>query len=187
MPGASSSSKIESTVRRQPWSSFILGEWTTARDGQPLDDVFTLDQRLPVADYFRQFSGLDSGAKFNHEGYWDLPIPVVDGIDVDADDVVIYDLDGYPAFRDFLRSQGIRHVLLMGYATDMCLCSTTAGYDNLAPDFNVFIVGDATLATFPAADTPRFATTTALSKASLEHLITQVSWVTTHSEDQGGD
>jgi len=41
-----------------------------------------------------------------------------------------------------------RHVLLTGYATDMCFCRTTAGYENLAKDFNVFLVGDATLATF---------------------------------------
>jgi nicotinamidase-related amidase len=138
-------------------------------------------------DYFRQFSGLDSGAKFNHAGFWDLPTPVAAGIDVDAEDVVIYDQQGYPAFRDFLRSQRIRHVLLAGYATDMCLCSTTAGYENLAPDFNVFIVGDATLATFPAADTPRFATTTALCNASLDHLITQVSWVAARSRERAGE
>ena len=155
--------------------------------GQPLDDLLKLDQRLPVVDYFRQFSGLDSGAKFNHAGFWDLPTPVAAGIDVDAEDVVIYDQQGYPAFRDFLRSQRIRHVLLAGYATDMCLCSTTAGYENLSPDFNVFIVGDATLATFPAADTPRFATTTALCNASLDHLITQVSWVTMRSRARAGE
>ena len=29
--------------------------------------------------------------------------------------------------------------------TDMCFCRTTAGYQNLARDFNGFLVGDATL------------------------------------------
>jgi len=41
----------------------------------------------------------------------------------------------------------------------------------------VFLVGDATLATFPANSSPRFATNAAISFASLEHLITQVSWI----------
>ena len=68
-------------------------------------------------------------------------------------------------------------MLLTGYATDMCYCKTTAGYQNLSKDFNVFLVGDATLATFPANSSPRFATNAAISFASLEHLITQISWI----------
>ena len=64
-----------------------------------------------------------------------------------------------------------------GYATDRCFCKTTAGYENLSKDFNVFLVGDATLATFPANSSPRFATSAAISFAALDHLITQVSWV----------
>jgi hypothetical protein len=66
---------------------------------------------------------------------------------------------------------------LTGYNTDMCFCATTAGYDNLSPDFNVFLVGDATLATFPANPSPRFATNASISLASREHLITQASWI----------
>jgi nicotinamidase-related amidase len=91
--------------------------------------------------------------------------------------VVIYDAEGYAPLRDFLRKDGVRHVLLTGYATDMCFCRTTAGYQNLSRDFNVFLVGDATLATFPANPTPRFATNAAVSFAALDQLITQVSWV----------
>ena len=80
-------------------------------------------------------------------------------IDVDPDDVVIYDAEGYDAAaRHSCKEQGVRHVLLTGYATDMCFCRTTAGYENLSKDFNVFLVGDATLATFPANATPKFAT-----------------------------
>jgi hypothetical protein len=71
----------------------------------------------------------------------------------------------------------VRHVLLTGYATDMCFCRTTAGYENLSRDFNVFLVGDATLATFPANSTPRYATNAHISFAALNHLITQVSWI----------
>ena len=55
--------------------------------------------------------------------------------------------------------------------------NATAGYENLRKDFNVFLVGDATLATFPANSSPRFATNAAISFASLENLITQVSWI----------
>ncbi|MFP6675379.1 MAG: isochorismatase family protein, partial [Pirellulaceae bacterium] len=72
---------------------------------------------------------------------------------------------------------GVRHVLLTGYATDMCFCRTTAGYANLSKDFNVFLVGDATLATFPANKTPKHATNAHISFASLNQLVTQVSWV----------
>ncbi|MBX7168278.1 MAG: cysteine hydrolase [Pirellulales bacterium] len=143
----------------------------------PLEAQFQLARERTVADYFRKFPGLDATAKFNGEGFWELPIPVVKGIRQDPDDVVIYDGDGYPPLREFLRAQGVRHVLLTGYATDMCYCRTTAGYENLDPDFNVFLVGDASCATFPANNTPRYATNAALSFASLEHLITQCSWI----------
>ena len=84
--------------------------------------------------------------------------------------------------RDFLKENKVRHVLLTGYATDMCYCRTTAGYENLSKDFNVFLVGDATLATFPSNATPRFATNAALSFAALNQLITQISWVRTRPD-----
>ncbi|HZN34516.1 MAG TPA: isochorismatase family protein, partial [Pirellulaceae bacterium] len=98
-------------------------------------------------------------------------------VDVHASDVIIYDAQGYEPLKKFLLSNGIRHVLLTGYATDMCFCRTTAGYENLARDFNVFLVGDASLATFPANRSPRFAVNATISLAALNHLITQVSWV----------
>lgn len=145
--------------------------------GSPLASSFQLDSSHPVPDYFKQFPGLDAGEHYNNEGFWELPIPVHKQIEVHADDVVAYDGEGYPPLRDFLKSQGIRHVLLAGYATDMCVCSTTAGYENLAPDFNLFLVGDATMATFPGNATPRFATNAALSRVSLDHFVTQVSWI----------
>jgi Isochorismatase family len=110
-------------------------------------------------------------------GFWELPIPVMNSIDVDFRDVVIYDGEGYPALREFLKRQAIRHVLLTGYNTDMCVCSTTAGYTYLAQDFDVFLVGDATIATFPAQPTPRFATTSSVCFAALNLFITQASWV----------
>src|SRR6266545_1491651 len=141
--------------------------------GSPLPAELTLSRDRPVADYFRQFPGLDAGPKYNNAGFWDLPIPVTRDIDVHPDDVVIYDARGYGPLKEFLQKQGVRHVLLTGYATDMCFCRTTAGYENLAKDFNVFLVGDATLATFPANPTPRYATNAAISLAALNQLITQ--------------
>ena len=98
-------------------------------------------------------------------------------IELHRDDIVVYDAQGYPLLRDFLKRHGVRHVLLTGYATDMCFCKTTAGYENLSKDFNVFLVGDATLATFPANKTPRYATNTHISFAALNQLVTQVSWI----------
>jgi nicotinamidase-related amidase len=151
---------------------------------EPLPATLTLSKDRPVIDYFKQFPGLESGPKFNGPGFWDLPIPVTKDIEYHPDDVVIYDQEGYNVLRDFLKKNKVRHVLLVGYATDMCYCRTTAGYQNLAKDFNVFLVGDATLATFPANDSPKHATNAAISLASIDHLITQVSWVRYHPKEK---
>lgn len=145
--------------------------------GQPLVEKLTLSADSPVRDYFRQFPGLDSSAKYNNAGFWDLPIPVTRDITLDPNDIVIYDAEGYELLKEFLQRQGVRHVLLTGYATDMCFCRTTAGYESLSRDFNVFLVGDATLATFPANVTPKYATNAHISFASLNQLITQTSWI----------
>lgn len=145
--------------------------------GQPLPAKITLSTDKAAIDYLRQFPGLDAGAKYNNAGFWDLPIPVTRDIDVYPDDVVIYDAEGYKPLREFLQAQGVRNVLLTGYATDMCFCRTTAGYENLSKDFNVFLVGDASLATFPANSSPKFATNAAISFASLTQLVTQISWI----------
>ncbi|MFI5454834.1 MAG: isochorismatase family protein [Isosphaerales bacterium] len=145
--------------------------------GQALPTALSVSAETPTIDYFKQFPGLDSGAAYDARGFWDLPIPVMKSIDVDPRDVVIYDGEGYAALRGFLKSQGVRHVLLAGYNTDMCVCSTTAGYKNLGQDFDVFLIGDATIATFPAQPTPRFATTSSVCFAALNLFITQVSWV----------
>jgi len=146
-------------------------------EGEPVPKQLMLSAEQPVIDYFKQFSGLDAGPKFNNAGFWELPIPVTSDVNVHPDDVVIYDVEGYAIMRDFLKEQGVRHVLLTGYATDMCFCKTTAGFENLSKDFNVFLVGDATLATFPANAKPNHATNAAISYASLNQLITQISWV----------
>lgn len=146
-------------------------------EGEPLPAELNLSKEHPVIDYFKQFPGLDAGARFNNEGFWKLPVPITSDVTVEHDDVLIFDVEGYAPLKKFLKAQGIRHVLLTGYATDMCFCRTTAGYENLSKDFNVFLVGDATLATFPANSTPKYATNAHISFASLDHLITQVSWV----------
>ncbi len=145
--------------------------------GEPLPTELTLSKKFPVRDYFRQFPGLDASAKYNNAGFWDLPIPVTTDVDYEPGDVVIYDAEGYESLKNFLTKNGIRHVLLTGYATDMCFCKTTAGYENLSKDFNVFLVGDASLATFPSNTSPRFAVNAAISFAALNQLITQISWV----------
>jgi len=145
--------------------------------GESLSKTLTLSEDKPVVDYFKQFPGLDSGPRFENAGFWDLPIPLTRDVEAAPDDIVIYDAEGYPKLRDFLKAQGVRHVLLTGYATDMCYARTCAGYENLSKDFNVFLVGDATLATFPAHATPRFATSAHIAFASLNQLVTQVSWI----------
>ena len=142
-----------------------------------LPETIELGKQSPVVDYFRAFPGLDSGDHYDGEGFWDLPIPVVKGIEVDPNDIMIYDGEGYDVMKKFLKDNGIRHILLTGYCTDMCFKSTCAGYENLSQDFDVFLVGDATLATFPANSTPAYATNAALSYAALDQLVTQISWI----------
>jgi len=145
--------------------------------GQPITSQINLSSDKPVIDYFRQFPGLSARDHFNGKGFWDMPVPVTADVTVHPDDVLIFDREGYEPLKKFFKKHGIRHVLLTGYATDMCFCRTTAGYENLSRDFNVFLVGDATLATFPANATPKYATNAHISFASIDHLITQVSWI----------
>lgn len=177
--------KLYRSIRRQPTAAEraagaqqVAATMRSFRyEGQPVDTTLQLDSSRLVASYFAAFPGLDASAKFDGEGFWKLPIPVMQAIDVAPDDLVIYDAEGYAPLRDFLKAQGIRHVLLAGYHADMCVCRTTAGYENLSRDFNLFLVGDAVLATFPANTSPRHATNQTVSFASLTQLITQASWI----------
>ena len=109
-----------------------------------------LSTDLPVKSYLEQTPSTDAGDRYNGAGYWGLPMPIVSVLERDRNDRVFYDGEGYAKVRDYLRRRGIRHVLLTGYATDMCVISTTCGWQNLSRDFNLFLVGDATVATFPA-------------------------------------
>jgi len=145
--------------------------------GEPLVKEIELDPMAPVRSYMQRTPSTDARSLYNGQGFWQLPMPVHSAVQRKPTDLVLYDDEGYPKVRDFLKQCGIRHVLLAGYCTDMCVVSTTCGYRNLSQDFNVFLAGDATLATFPASTTPRFATQTALANAALTQMITQVNWV----------
>jgi hypothetical protein len=145
--------------------------------GHDLPGNLTLNKITTVSSYLSSFPGIGSAADYNPLGFWDLPITVCKTVSVDANDVVFYDEHGYDELRRYLNGRGIRHILLAGYATDMCLKATTAGYENLKKDFNVYIVGDATMATFPAQENPRAASSVALASTSLDNLITESSWI----------
>jgi nicotinamidase-related amidase len=145
--------------------------------GKELAREVELDPAHPVRSYLQQAPSTDAYHGYNGEGFWELPMPVHAALDRRPTDLVFYDGEGYAKVRDYLKSRGIRHVLLTGYCTDMCVKGTTCGYANLCQDFNVFLVGDATLATYPASTTPRFATQVALHNAALWQLVTQVGWV----------
>ena len=145
--------------------------------GKPLVRSIPLDRYLPLPDYFRQTNFIDAGDDYNGPGFWDLPMPLLQGLDFGPGDIVAYDDEGYEKVRDYLKSRGVRHILMTGHLTDVCVTHTTCGFLNMSWDFNVFLVGDATLAAFPASATPRYATQAALADASLNQMITQVSWV----------
>lgn len=152
--------------------------------GAALSERLELTTDKPAIDYFRQFPGLQADDKFNNQGFWNLPIPVMKPIEVHPDDVVVYDGDGYPALKTFLQDNGVEHVLLCGYHADMCVCKTTAGYENLKRDFNTFLVGDAVQSTLPANKTAQYATNQTVSYAALDLFITQASWIRHDSEDR---
>jgi len=147
--------------------------------GGGIPDQLQLNSGKPAIDYFSQFPGLDAGPRYNNEGFWNLPIPVMRQIEVDPNDVVLYDPEGYPALKKYLEDRGIEHVLLCGYHADLCVCKTTAGHENLRRDFNVFLVGDAVQSSLPANKTARYATNQTVSYASINLFITQASWVKT--------
>src|SRR4051794_8902662 len=84
--------------------------------GEPLPTKLALSPDKPAIDYFRQFPGLDATSRYNHAGFWELPIPVTKDINYKPDDIVIYDAEGYELLKDFLKKHAVRHVLLTGYA-----------------------------------------------------------------------
>ena len=126
---------------------------------------------------------------------WPSKIPVHSYLDYAPNDVVIYDGLGYGQLSAFLQAHGIQNVLLGGYCTDMCVISTTAGYQNLVQEFNVFLVGDVTLAAWPTTPDPPngynpIPTTDALITASQQSgahpmAITQSSWIQLLDPDPG--
>src|SRR5207245_10294537 len=71
--------------------------------GEPLPATLSVSASKPVVDYFKQFPGLDAGARFNHAGFWALPIPVTRDVTVYPDDVVVYDGEGYDKLGAFLQ------------------------------------------------------------------------------------
>src|SRR3569623_298234 len=85
-------------------------------DRGEIPSQLTLSEDTPVVDYFAKFPGGDPGDKYNGPGYWALPIPVHKALNARPDDVVIFDGEGYPPLREFLKQNGIRHILLMGFA-----------------------------------------------------------------------
>jgi hypothetical protein len=124
---------------------------------------------------------------------WPSAIPVVAGLDPAPDDLVNYDDEGLQTLVDNLRALGVEHVLLGGWATDMCVVTTTAGYAQLATAFDVFLVGDATLAAWPLTAAPpngyvpRSTLDALFDAASLDGVaVTQVSWLDALDRDPAG-
>jgi hypothetical protein len=121
----------------------VRGKLYRDYDSQP-GAALRAQGRLEIEAYLNGLTGTQ----------WPDKIPVHGYLDYAPNDVVIYDDLGYAALRDFLQSHGIENVLFGGYATDMCVISTTAGYQNLTQHFNVFVVGTATLAAWPTTPDP---------------------------------
>ncbi len=91
-------------------------------------------------------------------------------------DVVIFDEDGYASLRDFHAANKNPTCSLTGYATDVCYCETTAGYENLSRISMRVLVGDTSLATFPEQLHSRPPPRRPLVRR-VQPAITPVSWV----------
>jgi hypothetical protein len=130
-----------------------------------------------INDYFNEFISLDGSEYYNGKGFWSLPVPLVNTLNFFDNYQIIYDQEGYDTLKKMLKRNNIKHVLLGGYCLDKCVKHTTAGYDNLKKDFNVFIIGDATLSTYPASEKPHYSNYYNIANASLTNLITQISWI----------
>lgn len=96
-------------------------------------------------------------------------------IDVHHNDIVIYDTKNYAPLKKYLKNQNIQHILLTKYTTDIYFYETTTNYQNLSKNFNVFLIKDTSLTTFPTNRSPQFTINATISFTALNHLITQVS------------
>jgi len=151
---------------------------------EPVSHWLKLSSDRPVVDYFKQFPMLDLEDKAKAKEFLEL-VPITTNIEVAPSDIVCYDQQGYAVLKKYLQANGVRHVLLGGavlcelqrYTPDMCNTGPFFGFENLTQDFNVFLVADAALTTFPAAATPRFTSRAHISAASVDHFVTQISWI----------
>ena len=125
---------------------------------------------------------------------WPNKIPVNAALNYAPGDVVAYDDLGYNQLKLFLQSYGIENILLAGYAADTDLATAPDGYMNLKNDFNVFVVGDATMSAWPVttAIPPGYtpvSTRDAIIAATTENSVaaTQISWIEQlpHAPDDG--
>ena len=163
-------------------------------EGPPLKTKLTLDADTPLTSYFLKTTSYHSSDTYNSPGFKELPVPLAKDIARGQNDIIFYDDEGYTKVRNYLKSCGIRHILLMGFlqkrptlpthpmADDgaeriMGFIKTACNLEDLSKDFNVFLVGDAMRTTYPGSTTPKFATQAALAKVSGNHMITQVNWV----------
>ncbi len=144
--------------------------------GNSLKKELILDDSHILYSYFEQFHGLDSSPYYNGDSRTKTPKLLSSYLDYDQNhDIVIYDGDGYEKVKDYLKNKGITNILFLGYAIDICCKASVFNYEKLKKDFNVFIVGDATLATWPAQETPANTTTTELCRLSINNLITEIN------------
>ena len=164
--------------------------------GSAPEENLELDPHAPLTDYFRKTVSSHASSRYNGDGFGDIPIPLVKGIQRCPNDIIFYDGDGYERIRDYLKARGIRHILVLGLIEKSTILpthpragaqkadaavlekiGTAPGIEKLGKDFNIFLVGDAVRTTFPGSATPKYAVQAALAKLAGENMITQAGWV----------
>lgn len=172
----------------------ILSSYTFT--GPKPEEIISLDNSIPLTSYFLEMPSSHANTAYNGSGFKELPVPLVKGLARTANEIVLYDGDGYDSIRNYLKSRGIRHILVLGFFEKETLLPThpraedessskpisaklglECTIEKLGKDFNIFLVGDTMRTTFPASTTPRYAVQAELAKLSGEYMITQVGWV----------
>ena len=137
---------------------------------------------------------------------WPETIPVAATFQYAPCDVVAYDSLDYTELKNFLDGYGIYNVLLAGVVdpgslvqpSDTSLITSASAYISLKDDFNVFVVGDATMTPWtrtvelPNLSVPsgyvQVSTRDAVIAATAENSVaaTQVSWIAQLPHDPAG-
>jgi hypothetical protein len=139
--------------------------------GNSIEKKLLLNKNFILTDYFKKFPSLNAGSRYNG-GFEKISFPVNQNLEVCEDDIVFYDGDGWNKSLKYLKMIGVKHILAIGFSMDVCL---RRRIDYLKKHFNIIIVSDASLATFPGPNNPNSIMEFKSYDQSLDYFITSTT------------